>query len=75
MQLEPKYKIMNKPKSEKPETSINKTSTPRKRKKPQTGDQVEELFGVHIISSADTRNHFGTSEEKPDGETGNKKSE
>lgn len=69
-------KNMKNPKSEKPETSINRTSAPpppRNRKKKQTGDKVEELFGVHIISEADIENHFGTSEEKSDGESENKK--
>lgn len=28
----------------------------------KSGDAVEELFGVHIISSEDIENHFGVSE-------------
>lgn len=72
-QFEPKRKIMKKPKSEKPETFIKKSSAPRKRKKKQPGKKVEELFGVHIISEADIENHFGTPEQKPDGEPENKK--
>lgn len=62
---------MKKSKVKKNKSSIKKSSAPRERKKIQTGDKVEELFGVHIISDADTRNHFGSSEEKPDGESEN----
>lgn len=34
----------------------------RKQKRKQTGDRVEEPFGVHIISDQDIENHFGTSQ-------------
>jgi hypothetical protein len=67
---------MKKSKVRNNESSVKKTSAPRpprKRKKIQTGDKVEKLFGVHIISDADIENHFGASEEKPDGESENKK--
>lgn len=63
---------MKKPKVKKNESSNKKPPAPRpprQRKKARTGDKVEELFGVHIIGEADTRNHFGTSEEKPDDES------
>lgn len=68
-QLKPKPKNMKKPKSEKPKNSIKKQSAPSKRKKTQENDKAEDLFGVHIISEADIEKHFGTSEEKTDGES------
>lgn len=63
---------MKKSKVKKDKSSIKKASAPRpprERKKIQTNDKVEELFGVHIISDADTRKHFGSSEEKTDDES------
>lgn len=62
---------MKKQKVKKNESSTKKTPAPRQRKKAKTGNQVEELFGVHVISNADIRNHFGTSAEEPDGESEN----
>lgn len=59
---------MKNPKPRKSETSIKKTSEPRKRNKKQSSDNVEEILGVHIISEADIKNHFGISEEKSDSE-------
>lgn len=66
---------MKNPKLGKSESSIKKMSAqpPSKHKKKQKGHKVEELFGVHIISESDIKNHFGTSEEKTDGVTENKK--
>lgn len=64
---------MKNPKSKKIKTSIKNTSaSPRNRKEKLSGDKVEELFGVHLFNEADIENHFGTSEEKRDGESKNK---
>lgn len=59
---------MKNPNLRKSKTSIKKTSEPQKRNKKQTGDKVEEILGVHIISETDIKNHFGISEEKSDSE-------
>lgn len=61
---------MKKPIPKKNESSIKETPEPRRRKKREKEDKVEEFFGVHVISEADIRNHLGTSEVEPDGETG-----
>jgi len=67
---------MKKSKIKKCESSIKKPPaprSPRKREKSETVEKLKEMFGVHIISNADIKNHFGTSAEKPDGESEDKK--
>lgn len=59
---------MEKRKTKKTETPAKTTSAPRpaneKEKNQTAADQVEELFGVHIISDADIENHFGATNDK-----------
>lgn len=66
---------MKKTKEKKIKTPVKKTSASRPsdiKKKEKSGDEREELFGVHIISEADIENHFGTSESDSGDESKNK---
>ncbi len=64
---------IKKSKERKIKKPIKKASVSDKGKVGKSGDAVEEIFGVHVISNADIENHFGTSEKESGSESKNTK--